>query len=139
MKVQKHIQFDERFSSINGRQKNKNSTFLYGVISTGIFCLPHCPSKIPSPENVVYFENASQALNQGFRSCKRCKPNLSLNLAVEDEHEKILQLAKKQIINNDCKKVGDLAKILNISERQLHRIIKAKTGEGTLAFIKSNS
>gem|GEM_PF-4809608 len=139
MKVQKHIQFDERFSRINGRQKDKNSTFLYGVISTGIFCLPHCPSKVPNPENVVYFKDASQALNQGFRSCKRCKPNLSPNLTVEDEHEKILQLAKKEIMNNSCKKVGELAKILNISERQLHRIIKAKTGDGVLAFIKSQS
>ncbi|MBC7462681.1 MAG: hypothetical protein H7227_00255 [Actinobacteria bacterium] len=137
MKIQKDIQFRERFAQIEKREVNPSQPFLYGVISTGIFCLPHCPSKVPNPENVVFFESADQALMQDFRSCKRCKPHISLKLAVEDEHEKIHQVAKKIIRESGCRKVGDLAMILNISDRQLNRIIKKQTGLSTLAFIKS--
>ena len=139
MELQKLTQFEERFSNLSNRQKNKDSTFLYGVTSTGIFCLSHCPSKLPKPENVLFFNNVTEALDQGFRSCKRCKPHLSFHLAVDNDHERILSAALTQISEKGCRKVGDLAKSLNISERQLYRIFKTKTGRGTLAFIKSQS
>jgi len=48
--------------------------FYYAVKTTGIFCRPSCKSKPPNKDNVSVFRNAAEALNAGYRPCKRCKP-----------------------------------------------------------------
>ncbi len=48
--------------------------FLAGVRTTGIFCRPTCKARKPHPGNVVFFANASAALHEGYRPCKRCRP-----------------------------------------------------------------
>jgi len=45
-----------------------------GVTSTGIFCRPGCPARLPKPENCQFYGTASEALMAGFRACKRCHP-----------------------------------------------------------------
>lgn len=57
---------------------NKDSTyegiFVVGVKTTGIFCRPTCPARKPKIQNVEFFSSAKQALDSGYRPCKRCKP-----------------------------------------------------------------
>ena len=48
--------------------------FFLGVRTTGIFCRPACPARKPRPENVEFFATADQAMQAGFRPCKRCRP-----------------------------------------------------------------
>lgn len=45
------------------------------VISTGVFCRPGCPAKLPKFENCEYYGTAAEALVAGFRACKRCHPS----------------------------------------------------------------
>ncbi len=45
-----------------------------GVSSTGIFCRPGCPAKMPKPENCSFYQTAEQAISAGHRACKRCHP-----------------------------------------------------------------
>ncbi len=45
-----------------------------GVSSTGIFCRPGCPAKLPKSENCTFYPTAKRALDAGFRACKRCHP-----------------------------------------------------------------
>ncbi|MGC8228143.1 bifunctional transcriptional activator/DNA repair enzyme AdaA [Pseudobacillus badius] len=60
-----------------------DGVFFYGVQTTGIFCRPSCKSKAPNQENVRIFKNASAALKEQFRPCKRCKPDALLLPAEE--------------------------------------------------------
>ncbi len=46
--------------------------FVYGVLSTGIVCRTGCPSRRPKQENVRFFVNVSDAVQAGYRPCKRC-------------------------------------------------------------------
>ncbi|AOH56285.1 AraC family transcriptional regulator [Peribacillus muralis] len=68
--------------------------FLYGVKTTGIFCRPSCKSRVPNKENVKIFKNASMALEEDFRPCKRCKPE-GLNLPIEEWIEHIAEWLDK--------------------------------------------
>lgn len=78
-----------------------------GVSSTGIFCRPGCPARLPKPENCAFYPSADAALSAGYRACKRCHPAggdmtliKQLITLVEDEPElKITQaaLAKRGI------------------------------------------
>jgi AraC family transcriptional regulator of adaptative response/methylated-DNA-[protein]-cysteine methyltransferase len=47
--------------------------FYVGVHSTGIYCLPSCPAKLPLLRNVVFYPNREEAVAAGLRGCKRCK------------------------------------------------------------------
>jgi AraC family transcriptional regulator of adaptative response/methylated-DNA-[protein]-cysteine methyltransferase len=49
---------------------------VYAVRTTGVFCRPDCPSRLPLRQNVVFFDSIADARGAGFRACKRCKPGL---------------------------------------------------------------
>ena len=65
---------DERWQAITHNDKSYDDIFIYAVKSTGIFCRPSCKSRDPKKENVRIFNDAEEALSEGFRPCKRCKP-----------------------------------------------------------------
>ena len=44
------------------------------VITTGIFCRPGCPARLPKRENCEFFAAIDMALAAGYRACKRCHP-----------------------------------------------------------------
>ncbi|MEM1020057.1 MAG: bifunctional transcriptional activator/DNA repair enzyme AdaA [Sphingomonadales bacterium] len=46
----------------------------FGVITTGIYCRPHCPARPPLIENVRIFKSLAEAEAAGMRPCKRCRP-----------------------------------------------------------------
>jgi AraC family transcriptional regulator of adaptative response/methylated-DNA-[protein]-cysteine methyltransferase len=56
------------------RDVSFDGIFVTGVHTTGIFCRPTCPARKPRPENVSFFATAHEALLEGFRPCRRCRP-----------------------------------------------------------------
>ncbi len=55
------------------RDRSFEGVFVVAVKTTGIFCRPTCPAK-PKLENVEFFHSAHEAMQQGYRPCKICKP-----------------------------------------------------------------
>ena len=47
---------------------------LLGVRTTGVFCRPGCPARLPRFENCEFFRSPEAALKAGYRACKRCHP-----------------------------------------------------------------
>lgn len=66
----------EKMKAIQTRDKNYDGKFIFGVRSTKIICRPRCPSRLPLEKNVVFFDTIEQAIQGGYRPCKRCKPEL---------------------------------------------------------------
>ncbi|HEY3486815.1 MAG TPA: bifunctional DNA-binding transcriptional regulator/O6-methylguanine-DNA methyltransferase Ada [Gammaproteobacteria bacterium] len=64
-----------RWEAIRTRDPDANGYFYYGVKSTGIYCRPSCPSRLPKQGNVEYFSDPSRAQQAGYRACKRCRPD----------------------------------------------------------------
>ncbi|MCU7851802.1 MAG: bifunctional DNA-binding transcriptional regulator/O6-methylguanine-DNA methyltransferase Ada [Candidatus Thiodiazotropha sp. (ex Monitilora ramsayi)] len=56
------------------RDKSYDGRFLYGVITTGVFCRPSCASRHARSENMRFFSDVASAMRAGFRPCKRCQP-----------------------------------------------------------------
>ena len=59
------------------RDARFDGRFFIGVLSTGIYCRPICPSRTSKERNVRYFPSASAAAEAGFRPCLRCRPECS--------------------------------------------------------------
>ncbi|HEX6982954.1 MAG TPA: methylated-DNA--[protein]-cysteine S-methyltransferase [Balneolaceae bacterium] len=64
----------EMYEALINRNSKYEGIFVVGVNTTGIFCRPTCPARKPKIENVDFFPAPKQALDAGFRPCKRCKP-----------------------------------------------------------------
>src|SRR5260221_1970632 len=59
------------------RDPRFDGRFFVGVLTTGIYCRPICPARMPKEENVRYFPTAAAAAEAGLRPCLRCRPECS--------------------------------------------------------------
>ncbi len=64
----------EKMRAIQNRDKAYDGKFIYGVKTTRIICKPGCPAKIPLEKNIVFFDTLEEAVQNGYRFCKRCRP-----------------------------------------------------------------
>jgi AraC family transcriptional regulator of adaptative response/methylated-DNA-[protein]-cysteine methyltransferase len=65
---------DERWDALVQRDPKACRKFVYGVLTTGVYCRPTCASRLPNRETVRFFETGKEAEQAGFRPCKRCRP-----------------------------------------------------------------
>lgn len=65
---------NEMIHAFTHRDASYEGIFYTGVLTTGIFCRPTCSARKPLPKNVTFFASTKDALDGGFRPCKRCKP-----------------------------------------------------------------
>ena len=63
------------WQAISTRDAASDGTFVYGVVTTGVYCRPSCRSRRPNRENVRFFADNAAAEKAGFRACLRCRPN----------------------------------------------------------------
>lgn len=66
--------FEEKYDAIGRKDLQYEGLFVTAVKTTGIFCRPSCRARKPKPENCIFYDDARQALQDGFRPCKICKP-----------------------------------------------------------------
>jgi AraC family transcriptional regulator of adaptative response/methylated-DNA-[protein]-cysteine methyltransferase len=68
---------DARWAAVCRRDASADGVFLYSVATTGVYCHPSCAARPARRENVAFHDTRAQAERQGFRACKRCKPDLA--------------------------------------------------------------
>ncbi len=64
----------EMYDALVRRDASYEGIFIAAVKTTRIFCRPTCSAKKPAAENVEYYANPDDALQAGYRACKRCRP-----------------------------------------------------------------
>lgn len=117
---------DEQWAAIETNDKTYNECFLYGVHSTKICCKPRCPSRLPHREKVCIFHSLEEAMAQGFRPCKRCRPeNVILP---NDEWVALINAFLETHYMYDVT-LDKLAARFHGSKFHLSRIYKEMTGE----------
>lgn len=57
------------------RDRRADGDFVLAVRSTRIYCRPSCPARRPLRRNVTFFRTREEAEEQGYRPCRRCRPN----------------------------------------------------------------
>ena len=66
--------FQDKYQIILDKDSSYDGVFITAVKTTGIFCRPACPARKPKRENVVFYNTAEEAILNGYRPCKKCKP-----------------------------------------------------------------
>ncbi len=64
-----------RFAQMQPGNHASDGRFLFGVRTTGIYCLPSCHARRANEENVVFFDSETDAIQSGLRACRKCRPD----------------------------------------------------------------
>lgn len=114
-----------------------NDSFVYAVRSTHIYCRPSCPSRLARRSNVEFYDNAMRAEAEGYRPCKRCKPQLH---KIDDPQLRAVNRACKDISDavlcGRRLKLQQLASDMKLSPSYLHRTFKKITGLTPVQYTK---
>lgn len=132
---------DERcWRAVESRDPRFDGWFITGVLSTGIYCRPSCPTPVqPKRKNVEFFRHAAAAQRAGLRACKRCRPDASpgspeWNLRA-DLVGRAMRLIRDGVVDRDG--VAGLARQLAVSERHLNRVIQTELGASPVALARA--
>lgn len=124
--VQKQpINDEQKWQAVQVRDAAMDGHFVYGVVSTGVFCHPSCPSRQALRENVRFFERADQAQEAGFRACQRC---LSDELTPAGRRASLVEHACRLLDDDHSRSMSDVAEALGIGRQRLARVFRQTTG-----------
>lgn len=106
-----------------------------GVVTTGIYCRPVCPVRMPRKENIRLYSTAAAAAEAGFRPCLRCRPESSPGtpawMGSSFTVSRALQLIARGALDEGS--VTTLASQLGIGPRQLTRLFQQHLGVSPIA------
>jgi AraC family transcriptional regulator of adaptative response/methylated-DNA-[protein]-cysteine methyltransferase len=115
-----------RWEAIVQRNRQADGVFVYGVLTTGVYCRPGCPSRLPDRENVRFFDTSEEAERAGFRPCKRCSPNAPERQGTHAEA--IVQACKTIEESEEPPSLNELAEAAGLSPFYFHRLFKKIVG-----------
>jgi len=121
------------------KDKNFDGNFFSGVKTTSIFCRPSCPSPTAKEENVVYFNEIFEALEQHYRPCLRCRPDLNIDYYNGNiSGTVIVNTALKMIYDGylNYNSLKDLSKELMVSDRHLRGLFIENLGVPPIKIAK---
>lgn len=116
--------------ALDARDARFDGLFYVGIVTTGIYCRPTCPSRRADPDHRRFFDSAASAESAGFRACLRCRPELAPGRALTDAVSRLAYTAAHRIgagaLNG--RSVAELAAELCVSERHLRRALRRELG-----------
>ncbi len=115
---------DTMYDAFMKRDSSYEGIFFVAVKTTGIFCRPTCPARRAKRENIEFFHSAKDALLNGYRPCKICKPLEPLG-ATPDYIQKLIDT----VTANPSKKITDYDLVkMNIEPNKVRRWFKTNHG-----------
>jgi AraC family transcriptional regulator of adaptative response / DNA-3-methyladenine glycosylase II len=127
------------YRAVASRDPRFDGQFYVAVTSTGIYCRPSCPARTPLRANVRFYVTSAAAQTDGFRACRRCRPEAvpgspEWDIAA-DVSGRAMRLIGDGVVDRDG--VPGLAQRLGYSERQLSRLLVGGLGAGPLALARA--
>lgn len=123
---------DERkWDAVLRRDRDFDGRFVFGVVTTGVYCRPSCPSRRPLRKNVSFFLSTQDARRAGLRACLRCKPDRQSSIpeAVEKARA-LLDVAEDERVTLD-----ELAVSVGMSAFHLQREFKKHFGASPREYL----
>ncbi|QAS52989.1 bifunctional transcriptional activator/DNA repair enzyme AdaA [Halobacillus litoralis] len=126
---------EEYWNAIQNCDVNFDDEFYYAVKSTRIFCRPSCKSKLPKKQNVRIFLNKTDPIKNGYRPCKRCRPDLQKFLPLQEEMVdkaiSFINIHFKEDLN-----LKNIAQSIHVNEFYLLRVFSRKVGISPTQYVR---
>lgn len=111
------------YAAFKAKDARFDGRFFVGVSSTGIYCRPVCPAKMPKEENCTFYDSAAAAEQAGYRPCLVCRPELAPGTAPIDATCGLVRKAAR-LLEENCgsgQNIEEYAQQLGYSARHLRR------------------
>jgi len=116
-----------RWNAVEIRDASKDGEFVYGVMTTGVYCRPSCASRRALRKNVRFYTTPAEAERDGLRPCKRCKPNVAAKPdAVDARIRKACELISRHA--DQPLSLKQIASAVGMSAFHFQRTFKAGIG-----------
>ncbi|MBA9847035.1 MAG: bifunctional DNA-binding transcriptional regulator/O6-methylguanine-DNA methyltransferase Ada [Ralstonia sp.] len=120
------VEHDPRWARVLARDASADGQFVYAVKTTGVYCQPSSPSRLPRPENVEFFDTPADAEAAGYRPSRRAGPDQT---TVRAQQAALVAQACRRIEAADTPPTLDaLAQNAGLSPYHFHRLFKSVTG-----------
>ena len=120
------VEHDPRWTRVLARDASADGQFVYAVKTTGVYCQPSSPSRLPRPENVEFFDSPADAEAAGYRPSRRAGPDQT---TVRTQQTALVAQACRRIEAADTPPTLDaLAQDAGLSPYHFHRLFKSVTG-----------
>ena len=118
--MKNQLSFQEKYDIILNSNTSYENIFITAVKTTGIFCRPSCPARKPKIENVLFYNSINEAILNGYRPCKVCKP-----MEPADETPMYITNIIKELSDNPFLKIKDYdLKVRGIEPNTIRRWFK---------------
>ena len=125
------------YRAIQTRDTRFDGTFFVGVVKTGLYCRPICPSRRPHPAHCRYFQSAAAAGSEGFRPCLRCRPESAPGNPPVDRSERLCFAAVQHFREHPGTRTQAVAAQLGLTPRQLQRLFVGTFGVSPARFVRT--
>lgn len=127
---------DQCWEAVRSRDAGEDGRFFVGVVTTGVYCRPSCPSRPALRKNVRFYESPEDAERDGLRACLRCRP---LALAGTDPLAarigKVCRYIERH--SDEPLRSTDLAKKARLSLYHFQRSFKAIAGVTPKQYVEA--
>jgi AraC family transcriptional regulator, regulatory protein of adaptative response / DNA-3-methyladenine glycosylase II len=127
------------YRAITAKDARFDGRLFTAVLTTGIYCRPICPARVPKSANVRFYVSAAAAQEAGFRPCLRCRPETAPNTpawrGTSATIERALRLIEEGALDDHS--VEHLAMRLGIGDRQLRRLFLKHLGATPIAVAQT--
>lgn len=118
------------YRALASRDARFDGRFFTGVTTTGVYCRPICPARTPAAANVRFYPCAAAAEADGFRPCRRCRPDTAPGTpAWEGAPVTVargLRLIRDGVLDDEG--IDAFAARLGLGARQVRRLFEAHVG-----------
>ncbi len=119
-------EMDRRWVLIQARDAAADQLFVYAVRTTGVYCRPSSPTRLPRPENVEFFDTPAAAEAAGYRPSKRATADQT---SVAAQHAGLVASACRRIESaEEPLTLATLAQEAGLSRYHFHRVFKSVAG-----------
>ncbi|QSQ11079.1 bifunctional DNA-binding transcriptional regulator/O6-methylguanine-DNA methyltransferase Ada [Myxococcus landrumensis] len=117
---------DARWEAVLARDARADTSFVYAVATTGVYCRPSSSARLPRRENVEFFDSAQAAEAAGYRPSRRHQRDQTSAAA---ERASLVAASCRRIETSEGgPPLDELAADVGMSPFHFHRVFKAETG-----------
>lgn len=121
------LNVEQCWLAVQNHDATQDGRFFYGVITTGVYCRPSCPSRRPLIKNVRFYETTVEAEQDRLRPCLRCRP--TSDPKVDPSSERVGQVCRYiESHSDESLKVDELAALVGMNRFHLQRVFKSAVG-----------
>jgi len=122
------------WDAVLARDASMNGRFLFGVLTTGVYCRPSCAARRPLRKNVRFYSTAEQAERDGLRACKRCRPN---DPTPAERMQALCDVIRDRADSGEPLTLAVLAEHAGMSPGHLQRTFRSAIGVSPREFVES--